>query len=48
MSGAGSPGNRHRAAAENSMRDLLMILLTAGFFALAVLYVAACGKLRKK
>jgi hypothetical protein len=30
------------------MHDLLMILATAAFFALAVFYVAACGKLRKK
>jgi hypothetical protein len=30
------------------MHDLLMILATVAFFALAVLYVAACGKLRQK
>jgi len=35
-----------RAGAETEMQDVLMLLFTAVFFALAFLYVKACQKLR--
>jgi hypothetical protein len=31
---------------ENGMTDLLMIVFTIGFFALALIYTAACERLR--
>jgi hypothetical protein len=39
--GKGAPGNEGTA-----MTDLLMIVFTIVFFALALIYVAACEKLR--
>jgi hypothetical protein len=42
----GHGSDSHGSNGEQCMWDLLMVVITIGFFAVALAYIKACGKLR--